>query len=383
MPNLISLLVPLLLAPAAAPPGEAKKVVTIFVARKVVTMERRQPFVTAVAVADGRIVAAGTLDEVKRAIKGREATIDRSFADKVLLPGFVAAVEPQDADLSRLRTALHQGGVTTAADLSGRAALADTPFRTLRVRTLTPADVSRSGKKHWEAGRQLVVRGDVDASLDALAALLKEKPADDHRFAIVSSEKWSAEQCERLAKLGGVASVDPRQVTRAGALVKNRVPLALRCASKETVSPLSLAGALSGQDDKVTVLAALRAVTIDAAFVLRQEKEIGSIAPGKKADFAVLDEDPLAVSLAQLKDVAVWGTVYEGKKRPARQSVGWGDRPKRQAAQTSGAPRRHVGLLGDDLDPRREGLCDPSCPCRGGPRSKTLPLDTSTPRRGR
>lgn len=402
MPRFRCCLLLVLFVPAVMRADEPSKApVTIFVARKIVTMERRQPFVTAVGVAKGAVVAVGTLDEVEQATKGRQVTIDRTFADKVLLPGFVAHVElGQDADLGKVRSALRQGGVTTVADVSGRTLNAkdvapfdadEVPFRTLllggkgsRVASLdavvtTPADVNR---EDWEAGRRLVVRGTIDDALDALAQLQKHRAKDDHRFTVAASQKWSVAQCERLAKLGGVAAVDPREASRAGSLLKNRVPLALTSRSSVPAAPLLLVSALSGSEDKVTVLTALRAVTIDAAFVLRKENQIGSVAPGKKADFTVLDQDPLAVSLEQLKDVPVWGTVFEGKKHPLGQAAGWNDRPKRLATQ-SGTPARHLGLLGDDLDPRRGGKCDPSCPCRGGPRSKTLPLQQGDPRRGR
>ena len=49
----------------------------------------------------------------------------------------------------------------------------------------------------------------------------------------------------------------------------------------------------------------VKAVTMD--------KEIGSIEVGKRADFAMLGEDPLAVEPAHLKDVPVLGTVLGGQ----------------------------------------------------------------------
>ena len=47
------------------------------------------------------------------------------------------------------------------------------------------------------------------------------------------------------------------------------------------------------------------------------EKELGSIAPGKLANFTVLGEDPYAVDPARLKDIPVLGTVYEGRWFPS------------------------------------------------------------------
>ena len=41
--------------------------------------------------------------------------------------------------------------------------------------------------------------------------------------------------------------------------------------------------------------------------------EVGSIETGKRADFAVLEDDPTEIRGADLKDVKVWGTVLGGR----------------------------------------------------------------------
>jgi predicted amidohydrolase YtcJ len=61
---------------------------TIFTARKVVTMNPANPEAEAVAVREGRIICAGTLEECQR---WGEATVDDRFTDHVLIPGFVEA----------------------------------------------------------------------------------------------------------------------------------------------------------------------------------------------------------------------------------------------------------------------------------------------------
>ena len=61
---------------------------------------------------------------------------------------------------------------------------------------------------------------------------------------------------------------------------------------------------------------ALHAITLGAAFTLKLDTEIGSIEAGKRADFAILEDDPLAVDPAALEDVAVWGTVVGGRVFP-------------------------------------------------------------------
>ena len=50
---------------------------------------------------------------------------------------------------------------------------------------------------------------------------------------------------------------------------------------------------------------ALRGYTIEGARVLHREHAVGSIEPGKLADFAVIDGDPLTVELDSLPDLKV------------------------------------------------------------------------------
>ena len=59
---------------------------TIYAAKKIITMNPARPVVSHVAVRDGRILAAGSLEELER---WGESTVDTRFADKVLMPGLV------------------------------------------------------------------------------------------------------------------------------------------------------------------------------------------------------------------------------------------------------------------------------------------------------
>lgn len=63
----------------------------IYPARAIHTMDPSRPNAEAVAVADGRIVGVGTIDELQLLSRGAEVEVDDVFADKVLLPGFVEA----------------------------------------------------------------------------------------------------------------------------------------------------------------------------------------------------------------------------------------------------------------------------------------------------
>jgi len=59
--------------------------------------------------------------------------------------------------------------------------------------------------------------------------------------------------------------------------------------------------------------AMLYAYTRNAALALAEQDGIGSIAPGKQADFALLDRDVLTVSAEQARDTKVLWTVVGGK----------------------------------------------------------------------
>ncbi|HIF63762.1 MAG TPA: amidohydrolase [Deltaproteobacteria bacterium] len=63
--------------------------VTVFTARSVVTMDPARPHAEAVAVADGRIIAVGSREELAPLAGCNGCVIDERFADEVLLPGFV------------------------------------------------------------------------------------------------------------------------------------------------------------------------------------------------------------------------------------------------------------------------------------------------------
>jgi predicted amidohydrolase YtcJ len=56
----------------------------------------------------------------------------------------------------------------------------------------------------------------------------------------------------------------------------------------------------------------IRARTVDAAYQLYLEDRTGSIAPGKRADLVVVDQDPLQVPIEQLHRTAVEFTLFDG-----------------------------------------------------------------------
>lgn len=67
-----------------------------------------------------------------------------------------------------------------------------------------------------------------------------------------------------------------------------------------------------GAEQAISVAAALRAVTLDAAYAHFEEGSKGSLAPGKLADLVVLSANPTTVPLDQLQSITVEATLKEG-----------------------------------------------------------------------
>jgi predicted amidohydrolase YtcJ len=70
-------------------PPEPTAAARIYMAKKVVTMERNNPTAAAVAVLGKRILAVGTLDQVKSAVGTRSYTVNDALKSKVVMPGFI------------------------------------------------------------------------------------------------------------------------------------------------------------------------------------------------------------------------------------------------------------------------------------------------------
>jgi predicted amidohydrolase YtcJ len=58
---------------------------------------------------------------------------------------------------------------------------------------------------------------------------------------------------------------------------------------------------------------AIRMYTINNAFILRMDEEIGSLEAGKQADFIVLDRDILTCPESEISDIQVMETYLEGR----------------------------------------------------------------------
>ena len=202
-------------------------------------------------------------------------------------------------------------------------------------------------KTFWDAGFQIHAHSNGDAAtarfIDLLDYLLRESPRVDHRMTLEHFAYSTEDQNRKLAALGAAVSANPYyhyilsemyssewlgpdrgpQMVRLGSLEAKGVPVGLHSDSPMApLSPLTLmwtavareniSGEKTGQGEVMSRYGALKAITIDAAWILGLEDSIGSIRAGKAADFTVLSADPMTVPLEQLRSIEVIGTVFAG-----------------------------------------------------------------------
>lgn len=216
---------------------------------------------------------------------------------------------------------------------------------------MEPEVFARAFRIYWDAGYQIHVHQNGDAGLDMvldnLEANMDRNPREDHRTVIVHFGFSRLDQVERLAALGAIVSANPfypvvladrysevgigperaQEMVRLGDLVRADVSLSLHADTpmasgqplrlmSNAVNRITVSGNLVGPTQRISAERALRAVTLDAAYSLRMEDEVGSIIPGKLANFTVLLENPLTVSPETIEDIEIWGTVHEGRVLP-------------------------------------------------------------------
>jgi predicted amidohydrolase YtcJ len=212
-----------------------------------------------------------------------------------------------------------------------------------------PDTLSETMAPYWAAGLDIRIHsnGDAaqDATLNALEAVQKNGTADGQRLVLEHVGLMRPEQISKAKELGvgiSVAShyvyyMGEAYVEAIGERVKYMTPLAstIKAGLPTTLhsdaplappSPLAAAsvhmlrstreGGVSTPSEKLNAEQAMRAITIDAAWALGLENEIGSIEVGKQADFTILGANPMATKAEDWPSIAVWGVVLDGIKKP-------------------------------------------------------------------
>jgi len=183
--------------------------------------------------------------------------------------------------------------------------------------------------------------------LDAFDSALKRIPKADHRFRIEHAQVVSLQDIPRFAKLGVIPSMQPTHQTSDMRWAEDRVgPQRIRGAYAwrsllntgvvipsgtdfpvEEVNPLlTFHAAVTRQDptnwpaggwqpdQKMTREEALQSMTIWPAYAGFQESVLGSLTPGKYADFVVLDRDIMHVPDTEILGTRVISTWVGGKR---------------------------------------------------------------------
>ncbi len=159
-------------------------------------------------------------------------------------------------------------------------------------------------------------REDQHARVHALGVEVSNNAYYLHELAPIYAEHGlGPERAADISPLGGLA--------RAGVPVSFHSDFPMAPAEPLTlvwtaVNRIASDGRVWGSHQRLGLDAALRAVTIEAARHIGLEDEIGSIRPGKRADFVVLEEDPYEVAPVALRDIPIWGTVLDGRPHPIR-----------------------------------------------------------------
>jgi hypothetical protein len=205
------------------------------------------------------------------------------------------------------------------------------------------------------AGMWVQVHAIGDEAIDTLLTLyehvMRTNPPRDRRYRVIHTQVIrSPEVAARMARLGIAAEMQPYHAIDDMRWMEERIGKRARWAyafntlheagvrlsfgsdwpgtnaSWYTANPLhGIYAAVTRQtlegnppggwypEERIDVETALRAYTVNNAWVAGEENETGTLTPGKLADLVVLDADPLRIAPEKLKDVAVVLTMVGGR----------------------------------------------------------------------
>jgi predicted amidohydrolase YtcJ len=220
----------------------------------------------------------------------------------------------------------------------------------MRARIL---DAHASG---WRIAAHAIGDRAVDLALDVLAEAQRRHPRPDARPRIEHAAVTTPAQIARMAQLGVTPVPQARFLyeigdTMAAAIGPSRADGLYRHGSflraglrvpgssdrpvaagapllgmQSMVQRLSSSGAVIGPDERVDAVTALRAYTLDAAWIAGEEAERGSLTPGKLADFVLLTDDitdDQAVPADRIGSTGVVATFVGGRCTHGAEALGF------------------------------------------------------------
>ncbi len=215
--------------------------------------------------------------------------------------------------------------------------------------TMTDDEVVSAMRFAAENKTQLLAHCNGDAAaeqfLRCYEVVLREYPEiRDLRFVIIHGQLMGRDQLTRAAELGVMVSFfvahilhwgdthiknfgldRASRISPAGSAARAGLRFTFHQDSPvimpdmlETISAavarVTSGGVLLGEDERISVEEALRAVTLDAAYQYGEENEKGSITVGKRADLVLLDRDITTSRHEDIAGIRVVGTWKDGKR---------------------------------------------------------------------
>ncbi len=209
---------------------------------------------------------------------------------------------------------------------------------------VSPEDLDKAVKLAYDNGLQVMVHANGDATIDMLLDAHEAAGAPSaKRTVVIHSQFARPDQLDKYVTYGLIPSfftnhvfywgdvhventgeergshISPTGSAKArGIRFTNHsdfavTPLNAMFILWTAVNRVTRSGRVLGPDERISPHDGLRALTIDAAYQYGEEDRKGSIAPGKVADFAILDANPVDVDPLTIKDIKVTETVKDGK----------------------------------------------------------------------
>jgi hypothetical protein len=200
----------------------------------------------------------------------------------------------------------------------------------------------------FKNGWQLLAHCNGDAAADQLIRAVRAATAThgpgDRRPVMIHAQTVREDQLDAMKELGIIPSffgmhtyywgdwhrdsvLGPERASRispaASALKRGMVftqhhdaPVALPSSIMvlfSQVNRTTRTGQLLGPEQRVSVMDAIRSITINGAYQYFEERSKGSLEPGKLADLVILDRNPLTIDPAAIKDIQVVETIKAGR----------------------------------------------------------------------
>ena len=288
--------------------------------------------------------------------------------DVIALPAFTMAAEVVGTGKIKwgeYRKGLKYAGLKIAVDGSpqGKTAYLTRPFLTpvpgcktdcRGFPNLTQDQVNQLVLLTYKNGVQMFSHCNGDAAIDMMIAghenaeKVLATPGKDRRTVIIHSQIMRPDQLDAYAKQGLLPSffsnhvyywgdvhyanlgperaefISPlasafkrgiRATNHTDATVTPTDPMFLLWTS---VNRVTREGRVLGEAERVTPYQGLQALTVNGAYEYFEEASKGTLEVGKRADFVVLDKNPIKVAPMTLKDIRVLETIKDGKRVYAR-----------------------------------------------------------------